>query len=498
MKRVFTILMATTAVLMAQATDYTDKLLVLVNGEGAVQESTISVTEHDGLYDLNMKNFILMNGDSPMPVGNVELKDIQPEEVNGAVFLRVKQNITLSAGDAPDVMVWTGPLLGELPVDVTAVLSGGRLRALINLDLTIQLNQVINVSFGEELVAGIGWHIPNGDFEAWHTSADEYVEPNAWHSFESASGAFASLAGHHIAKSDRGLNGSTCARLMATSIFGIVANGTMTTGRLNAGAVSAEDAANHAFLDMSQTDTDGNGDPFYVPLTGRPDSLTLWMQFRQGNTNASHPYASVSAIITDGTRYQDPEDKIYDNVVARAKDNTIGVTGNEWRRISIPFVYSDNNVDPKAILVTISTNADPGQGSGSDEVLVDDLSLVYNDCLTSLNVEGFAPDKFNYTADEMSLNDIVAEANGKNAYVLKTIETDENGKRVVIDVYSGDLYTCKTYTINFDTTNSISTPTRQQLPVCYYSLSGQRISSPQAGQVTIIRQADGRIVKVIK
>ena len=89
MKRVFTILMATTAVLMAQATDYTDKLLVLVNGEGAVQESTISVTEHDGLYDLNMKNFILMNGDSPMPVGNVELKDIQPEEVNGAVFLRV-------------------------------------------------------------------------------------------------------------------------------------------------------------------------------------------------------------------------------------------------------------------------------------------------------------------------------------------------------------------------------------------------------------------------
>ena len=49
-------MMAATTALMAQATDYTDKLLVLVNGEGAEQESTISVTEHDGLYDLNLKN----------------------------------------------------------------------------------------------------------------------------------------------------------------------------------------------------------------------------------------------------------------------------------------------------------------------------------------------------------------------------------------------------------------------------------------------------------
>ncbi len=498
MKRLFIIMMAATTALMAQATDYTDKLLVLVNGEGAEQESTISVTEHDGLYDLNLKNFILMNGDVSMPVGNVELKDIEPEEANGAVFLRIKQDIILSEGDTPDVTAWIGPLLGELPVEVTAVLEGGKLRALIDLDLTTQLNQIINVSFGEGLVSGTGWHIPNGNFEAWHTSAEGYVEPNAWHSFESATGMFVTLAGHHISKSQKGRNDSFCASLLASSILGIVANGTMTTGRLNAGAMIADDTSNHAFLDMSQTDTDGNGDPFYVPLTGRPDSLTLWMQFKQGKANASHPYASVSAIITDGTRYQDPEDRTYENVVAKAKNNTISVTGNEWQRISIPFVYTDYNVEPKAILVTISTNADPGEGSGNDEVLVDDMSLVYNNRLSSLNVEGFAPDKYSYTADEMLLSDITAQADGKNAYVLKNIEADENGKRAVINVYSGDLKTCNTYIINFDISSNISSLARQQSPTVYYSLGGQRISSPQVGKVSIARLADGRMVKIIK
>ena len=488
---------ATATVLMAQATDYTDKLLVLVNGEGSVQEATISVTEHEGLYDLNLKNFILMNGESPMPVGNVELKDIQPQESNGAVFLCTNQNITITDGDDPNVPVWTGPLLGELPVEVAAVLRDGKLRAIIDLDLSAMLGQIINVNFGEELVVGTGWHIPNGDFEAWHPSTGGYFEPNAWHSFESATGALAALAGHHIEKSDKGRNGTACARIFATSIFGIVANGTMTTGRLNAGSMAAADVANHSYMDMSDTDTDGNGDPFYVPLSGRPDSLVFWVQFRQGTANADHPYATISAVITDGTHYQDPEDVAYTNVVARAKNSTIAVTGDTWQRISIPFEYTDNSVEPKAILVTISTNADPGQGSGDDEVLVDDLTLVYNNLLKSLNVEGFTPDQFNYTADEMALSDIVAEGNGQNTYIVKSIMSDDNGKRAVIRVYSGDLGSCNIYTIQFNAGTGITLPTRQQSPEGYYSLDGRRVSSPQPGTVYIVRQSDGRMVKVV-
>jgi hypothetical protein len=141
-------------------------------------------------------------------------------------------------------------------------------------------------------------------------------------------------------------------------------------------------------------------------------------------------------------------------------------------------------------LVTVSSNADPGQGSGDDEVLVDDLSLVYNHKLSSLNVEGFSPDVFSYDVNEMALGDIQAQADGKNAYVLKSIETEGNEKRAVVKVYSGDLQACNTYTINFAIDSSISSLSTQQLPAVCYSLGGQRISHPQAGKVCIVRQAD--------
>jgi len=453
MKKILYLLMSAAITMTAHATDYTDQILVLVNGEGATQEATLSVSEHDGLYDLNLKNFVLKIGNPSMPVGNVELKDIVPETVGDAIFLRANQFITITKGDLPDVLFWLGPSLGELPVQVTAVLTSNssKLRALIDLDLTDNLGQIINVRFGEEVVSGTNYHIPNGGFEDWHTSATGYVEPNAWHSFESASGTLASLAGHHIEKSDKGRNGSACARIYATSIFGIIANGTMTTGRMNAGAMSATDAANHAYIDMSQTDLDGNGDPFYVALNSRPDSLVLYVQFHQGKANTDHPYATVSAVITDGTRYQDPEDKAYNNVVARASDNKIAVTGEEWRRISIPFVYTDNEVEPRAIMITISTNADPGQGSNNDEVLVDDLTLVYNSQLSALSVDGFQPDVYDYSVDKrISIDDadFVCQADGKAAYVLMN-DNEEEGK-ILIDVFAADLRSRSTYTVSYN------------------------------------------------
>lgn len=501
MKRILYLLMVAAATMTAHATDYTDQLLVLVNGEGAMQQATISVNEHNGLYDLNLKNFVLMNGDSPVPVGNVQLKDIVPETANGAIFLRTNQDIIVTDGDLPDVVFWMGPMLGELPVQVTAVLDGNGLRALIDLDLTDMLGQIVNVRFGEALVSGTGYHIPNGDFELWHTSAQGYVEPNAWHSFESATGNLAALAGHHLAKSDNGRNGSACARIFSTSIFGIVANGTMTTGRMNADAMVASDPANNAYLDMSLTDLDGNGDPFYVALNSRPDSLVLWVKFNQGTPNSEHPYSTVSAVITDGTSYQDPEDKTYDNVVARASNRQIAVTGEEWRRISMPFVYTDNNVEPRAILVTISTNADPGEGSNGDEVLVDDLTLVYNSRLVSLAVEGFQPDIFDYKlATSIQPDNLMAQADSKEAYVLKTVSESDNEGKVTFDVFAADLRSHSTYTVSYkkETEGIGNLATSNAASNTYYNIKGQRVDKPQKGQLVIERQANGRVAKVQK
>ena len=487
----------------AQATDYTDTLLVQVNGVGGGMPATVTVNEHDGLYDLILRNFIMEDEKSRLPVGNVEITDINPQIIGNKTILHVARNITISEGDKEGES-WYGPNLGKLPVELTAVLENNQLCALINLNLST-LGQIIEVRFGKAIVEGTGYHIPNTGFEYWHKSSGSYQEPNAWHSFETATDSYAGSAGHHIEKSDKGRNGSTCAKIYSTSItipfFGtFIANGTMTTGRLNAGSMSAANNANNAYLDMGKNDKDGNGDPFYVTLNSHPDSLVLYVQFKQGTTNSAHPYATVSAIITDGTYYQDPEDKEYKNVVARASNKKIAVTNGNWECISIPFVYESNNVDPKAILVTISTNADAGQGSSGDEVLVDDLTLVYNDKLSSLNVEGFDPNKFEYEVKELNADNLNPVANSRDAIILQSIEETDTTKSAVITVLAADMRSSNTYKVTVKNTSGIkqTTATTKNTSVTRYGIDGRRVNHARKGQVIIIKQADGKTVKVIQ
>ncbi|MBQ6657771.1 MAG: calycin-like domain-containing protein, partial [Prevotella sp.] len=187
----------------AQATDYTDTLLVQVNGVGGGTMATVTVNEHDGLYDLILRNFIL----ETLAVGNVEITNIEPQTVGNKTILHVSRDITISEGDL-EGKTWFGPELGPLPVELTAVLENNQLCALINLNLMSKLGQIIEVRFGNTIVNGKGYHIPNGGFEDWHKSSGSYQEPNAWHSFETATGSLAGSAGHHIEKSDKGRNNS--------------------------------------------------------------------------------------------------------------------------------------------------------------------------------------------------------------------------------------------------------------------------------------------------
>lgn len=495
MKKIFTLMMVALTVMVARATDYDEPIVVSVNGVATTQHGLISVNKQGDKYELTLKNFALNNGGSVVGVGNVTLTDIEAQTAGSTVLFDVNRDITMTAGDNPNVPLWIGPTLGPIPVSLLAAIDGDRLNAMLQIDMQSSLGQLIKVNIGS------GLQFPNPTFEEWHTSSGSYEEPNGWHSFESASGALAALAGHHIEKSENGRNSSLCARIFATSIFGIVANGTMTTGRMNAGSISATDTSNNAYLDMSKTDKDGNGDPFYVTLTARPDSLALWLQFKQGTVNANHPYATVSAAITDGTYYQDPEDKEYTNVVAKASNHEIAQTGGEWKRISVPFNYISDTVEPKAILLTVSTNADAGQGSANDEVLVDDIELIYNASLASLNVPGFAPDVFAYELEsDMTLDAIEAKADSRDAYVVKTLGESEDGFiQAEVKVYAADLSKVARYTIKFKNSPvGIKTVATSPASAVYYNLSGQQVQSAKAGQVFIERRADGRVVKVRK
>ena len=499
MRRFFTFLFFVVTVLAVRATDYNVPITVIVNGESSEQTGVITIVENDGMYDLTMKNFILQNGDTQIGVGNVELKNIKPYQDGDATLLLANKTVTITRGDDPSVGIWMADFLPPVPVELRGKIEGDHLRCFIDIDMMESLQQVIQVAIGS------GYQLPNQSFEAWHTSSENYVEPNGWHSFESATGGFAGLAGHHLKKSSDAHSGDASACIIATSLFGIIANGTMTTGRLNAGSMSATDKENNAYLDTSKTDVDGNGDPFYIPQYSRPDSVAVWVKFKQGKATPSHPYATISAAITDGTYYQDPENKTYTNVVAKAKNNKIATTGGKWVRVSAPFVYTKNAVEPQAVLITVSTNADAGQGSEDDEVLVDDIALVYNAKVTSLKIKGqdvpgFSPDKMTY---EMELNEVIkaedieVTVEGKCPHVVKGVQAKDDHYICAVYAIGGDMSAVSAYVISVKSTaagiRNLQSVTNQ--PAVYFTLDGRQATAANRG-IVIVRFTlnDGTVV----
>lgn len=229
-----------------------------------------------------------------------------------------------------------------------------------------------------------GTQILNSDFEDFHKvtgNSKDYIEPNYWHSFATAQGTLVQYTGQDlesVADCRPNSKGDSCVAIRAASLkvflFTVVANATLTTGRMNAGNVSATSTDNHAFTEVSNV-TDEDGFPFYSSLTARPDSISVWLKF---TPKSGTPKASISAVVTNGQRYQEPVDKDYaDVIVAKASNTEIEAT-NGWKRFVLPFDTDGcRGGDPQAIMVTLSTNANPGQGTAGDELLIDDLELIY-------------------------------------------------------------------------------------------------------------------------
>ena len=498
MKKIFTLLLVAMTAVVARATDYIVPVRVVVNDVTTEQLGEFSIVENDGLYDISLKNFMLDSENGPMGVGNVELKGVQPYQDGKATLFLSMETVTITDGDDPNVVVWMASMLPPVNVLLRGKIEDEHLYMNLDIDLMETLGQLIQVAVGE------GYQMPNPSFELWHPSDETHVEPDGWHSFETATGALAAFGGHHLTKSKNAHSGEACARIYSSSILGIVANGTMTTGRLNADAMIATDPANNAYLDTSMPELDGAGKPFYIPLYSRPDSIAVWVRFRQGSVNPEHPYANISAVITDGTYYQDPEDKVYTNVVAKAKNDKIATTDGEWVRVTAPFVYTENAVEPQAILVTISTNADAGQGSDGDEVLVDDIELIYNAKVTGLkingqDVPGFSPDVFEYEMEleqGVTTEDIEVVVEGQSTHVIKDVSFIDSNVCTVMAL-GGDMKHMSTYVIREKGSGtgirSIKTPAGQS---AYYMLDGRQAKTLVPGRIYIRRQADGTVTKV--
>ena len=522
----------TALALTASATDYNDNMRVTLDGTNIFKgATTISVDVEDaskGTYELNLKNFML---DKDAAIGNIHVTSVPSTTYSdGTVTLATEQEIVIEPGDLPGVKLWLGPSLQEVPVKVFGRIKDGKLYA----NITINKDGLGNIAvdFGEN-----GYQIGNSDFEAYHEAKYEDAtseEPDFWHSFMSSTGSLAGMVSkathtyiNDVLDDDNnvrpGSTGTKSLKVVSTIVdmgIKIPANGTVTTGRLQADAASASSTKNCSFLDLSKTDVDAIGDPFEARLNGQPDALKVWVKFKQGplaKKNKAYVYATVSAVITDGTYYQDPEAKgvTYKNVVAKAVNNKIESKDFAWQELTVPFdydTYAANKAATKAILVTYSTNAQPGVGSTDDktpdELWIDDMSLVYYSQLSALTVKGnavaaFDKDTYDYNMTcegEVTADDINVVATGRQAVVGKKVEKTAEGYKATISVTAADYRETHVYTVNIKTAApagiNAAVNNTTAAPAAIYNAAGQRVNAAAKG-LNIVKNNDGTVKKVM-
>ena len=413
------------AVLALNATEYNGTIVVKMNGITRTAEVTVTVIEQgNGLYELDLE----------VPVfnfGTMKMYDV-PAATSGdiTVYSAERYVTTASYGDLRTVLV-ARTVDGMMAADVT----------LPDHNATMWFNTV-----------GDHFQLPNSDLEDWTSSYEN--EPARWHGFKSATGTWAWAAPAALAKSEdihAGATGQYSALITAKDAFGTIANGTMTNGRLNAGAISATSTSNNASMDESY------GSDFYVPLYAKPDQFKVWMKYQQGapvDTNR----ANVSIKTFNGTYYQEPCDKEYTNLSGSIVGGEIAP--RDWTQFTFPFdyrSYSANHATSKAIIVTFSTNKNPGKGQANDKLFIDDMELVYLADMVDVRyknsiIPSWDPEVTTYSmemAGEPNLDDFTASIEGVSAVLTKSMEQNEDGSyRIAITVVSGDLQTATAYVIN--------------------------------------------------
>lgn len=513
--------------LTGMADTYNGPLHIDVDGQTVDQTTDITIEKQaDGNYTLKLMNFKITLGKMTMNVGNIIITDV-PTVSNGQTqMLKAKKNIAIKGGSMDF-------LLKSVPIDMIGELRDGDFYTNINISMA---THKIKVTFGTAK-----YQLPNAGFETYHTATvtepanpdfpdsepntASSDEPNYWHSFMSASGPLAYFAGcTPVAfKCDEVRPGSTgkhSLMLKSYNAFIAIANGTITTGRMNTGDyLPSNTDANYAWSDMSNTDKDAHGDPFYATLYSLPDAMKVWLKFKQGTANAEHPYATATAIINDGTEFHEPapSETTYTNVVGEARNAKIAETGDEWKEFTIPFTYdafAQYGAKAKSVLVTLSTNADAGKGSDGDLLYVDDLSFVYNAglkaiTLTAENGEMFTVDGVNsetkeYTATvpfDVTANNLKAISDGKGAYVSTTIA---DGK-ATFEITSNDLATTNVYTLNIKKGNAQGITSgingahaAQAQTAGIYTIDGMRVNTITKPGLYIVKDANGNVKKVLK
>lgn len=477
MKKLYTIVSLMLSSLSIMATDFKDcSMAIKSNISTNIEKSNTTVFINGNTFSINGLKY------DNTDLGNVELTNLQV--ING-----YSDGTMVYATSEPQYITIGGE---KVAANFRGEVRNSKFRGILNLTIN-----------GSNYIAMIGdkadelGQLPNAGFENFHDALGT-KEPNGWHSFKTCAGSLSGTAGkanNTFIESTEKHSGTNCVKIQsAILLYTIPANGTMTTGRLHAGHMKADNTANNSTMDFADKDKDGNGDPFYPIFTTKPDAMTVWVKYK-GNVK-DHPYATVKAILANG-KVQDPEKDDYKkNVIARAANAQIESKNFAWQELNIPFEYANKNT-PKGVLVTISTNAEAGKASSNksnlDVIYVDDIAMIYNSGLKSAQYKTttlpFADNKAAIEIEgKANEEDFSIASDGEGAYISKVLKTNEGetGKSTLyITITSNDLQksncfevaiTDKTATgiFNIKSDSNAASST-------LYNLAGQQVSNSYKG-----------------
>lgn len=344
---------------------------------------------------------------------------------------------------------------------------------------TTTLSETLPVLFAGTRQSASGYQARNAGFETWE-SVTKGVEPTNWNGFSEGTGTLIGTA-----RNDKQLKSSTLTRpgsagtksavITSNMVLSVKANGNLTTGRINAGSLTANDASgNYNYTDADQND-------FRLPFTGHPDSLVFWTRFAPADRNASNSsnVANVKAIYHGDGDFHDPD---YDTVnvsitkFAEATTNILPQSGLPWVRVAQAFDYTTAaDEDTKYMLITFTTCATPGGGStystGTikktyyyDSLYIDDVEMIYNSKLGCLTIDGI-PVTFDQNG-HASLNQEWSDVNHTvvattaNPYATEYHGYDPYNSQLVVIVkgedYAQDASSYHTYTVSLQPQLSVA------------------------------------------
>ncbi len=318
--------------------------------------------------------------------------------------------------------------------------------------------------FAPPIAAQGTYQLKNAGFEEWesvsYTTKINGEEPKYWNSFLTGTGKLkgAAVKKSQLSKSEdvrSGASGQYSAKIIDYKVsYAVVtayANGNLTTGCINMGSMKPADASgNYNYTNTSD-------DNFNQKFTGLPDAMSVWVKYHSSNSNYR---AKASTILHLDGYYQDPycDQNGIVEAVATATDENIQ-PNDTWTELTIPFVYSKTDgTRPAYALVSFSTNAKPGTGTGNDYLLIDDLEYVYYHTLKALSYGG--TDILEDGKTEYDLTDQTFDAS-KLCYAKKaqggTVEqslvegTDYDVVTLTVkgDNYEADNTSVTTYTLKF-------------------------------------------------